>query len=98
MVHQTVGRQLQVLQLPHLRHWPQLTNETSVVIMSSLSSSSSYHDNVIKVTTLYLLNVVIAEPQGGQRGRGVDGGHVGQHVVREAQAAQQGQALQASAV
>ena len=85
MMHQTVSRQLQVLQLPHLRHWTQL-------------SSNKCGDNVIRVTASYLLNVVIAEPQGGQRGRGVDGGHVGQHVVREAQAAQQGQALQAGAV
>ena len=67
MVHQTVGRQLQVLQLTHLRHWTQL------------------------------LNVVVAEPQRGQRGGGVDGGDIGQQVVGEAQAAQQGQALQAGA-
>ena len=85
MMHQTVGRQLQMLQLTHLRHWPQLP-------------SNKCGDNVIRVTALYLLNVVIAEPQDGQRGRGVDGGHVGQHVVREAQAAQQGQALQAGAL
>ena len=86
-----------MLQLTHLRHWPQLTNETSVVIMSSYHHYH-YHDNVIRVTALYLLNVVVAEPQRVQRGGGVDGGDVGQHVVRKTEAVQQGQALQAGAV